>query len=51
MVYSVFGQLTPDHAKFVTDLTCQELCKKNYLFIYLYIYISVLWIVTVQFCR
>lgn len=38
MVYcSVFGQLTPDHAKHVTDLTYQELCKKNCLFIYIFI--------------
>jgi len=55
MVYcSVFGQLTTDHAKHVTDLTCQDICK-NCLFIYLYfylcVYISVLWIVSAQFCR
>jgi len=38
MVYCpVFGQLTPSHAKHVTDLTCQELCKKNCLFIYIFI--------------
>ena len=42
MVYcSVFGQLTTDHAKHVTDLTCQDLCK-NCLFIYICIYIFIL---------
>ena len=56
---AVFSQGTPDHAKHITDLTCQGLCKKNclfscifvYLFVYLFICISVLWIVTVQFFR
>jgi len=39
MVYcSVFGQLTPDYAKHVTDLQCQELCKKNCLFIYIFLF-------------
>jgi len=42
MYCSVFGQLAPDHTKHITDLTCQDLYKKNCLFIYIFIYIFIL---------